>query len=181
MCYQAQQGQAVVPGSAVPEDTVPAQPAVLMAPLPDLQLMAPLLCGSTQSSRKRGFLPPSYRDRNFTLWRYEGLLNKRSEASRALCLAPWKIFQCGTGYIQPLPFQICKTGKSNLIKSAVKLNSFTIIKMTEIYREQPHRIFLPPHIQEVIFSLLYQFEPLSVIHCSTKTEQNTNMGVWLQK
>ena len=80
-----------------------------------------------------------------------------------------KIFLHGSRYIvQPLPFQICKTGKNNLRKSAGKLNSFMVIKATEICRETPHRIFLLPHIQELIFSLPGQFEPLSIIHCSTK-------------
>lgn len=73
----------------------------------------------------------------------------------------FKIFLHGSGYVVwPLSFQICKTGKNNLRKSAGKLNSFIVIKKTEICREKPHRIFLLPHIQELIFSLLGQSEPL---------------------
>lgn len=169
MCYQARQGQAVVPRSAVPEDTIPTQPAVPTATLVDLQLTALLLCGSTQSRRELGFLPPSYGDRNFTLWTYEGLLNKRSKASRALCLAPPN-FSCIDLRIL-LNFCLSKfveEKKNHLRKSAGKLNSFAVIKTTEICREKPHRIFLLPHIQELIFSLLDQFEPLPIIHCSTK-------------
>ena len=92
------------------------------------------------------------------VWRFQGFTSGSS-----------KIFLYGSGYIiQPLPFQICKTGRNSLRQSAGKLNSFTVIKTTEIPREKPHRIFLLPHIQELIFSLPGQFEPLSVIHCSTK-------------
>lgn len=67
-----------------------------MATLTALQLMAPVLeqreqNSREQSSRKQGFLPPSCRDRDVTLWTREGLWNKRSQVSRALCLAPLKL------------------------------------------------------------------------------------------
>lgn len=63
-----------------------------MATLTTPQLMAPELWASTQSSRKQGFLPLPYGDRDVTLWTCEGLWNKRSGVSRALHLAPSKLF-----------------------------------------------------------------------------------------
>lgn len=53
----------------------------------------PFALGSRQSRRKQGFLPPSYGDKNLPLWTHEGLLNRRSEVSWALSVAP-PIFSC---------------------------------------------------------------------------------------
>lgn len=84
--------------------------ATLTAPV--LTAYGPCAPASPHSSRKQSFLPPSCGDRDVTLWTREGLWNKRSEVSRALCLAPPKLSSMDNGYvIQPCLSKFTKQKK----------------------------------------------------------------------
>lgn len=117
--------------------------ATLTAPV--LTAYGPCAPASPHSSRKQGFLPPSCGDRDVTLWTREGLWNKRSEVSRALCLAPPKLSSMDNGYV----IQPCLSKFTKQKKKTPKTSENVLINLIHSWLEEPqrsaekiHRIFL---------------------------------------
>lgn len=180
MSYQAQWGWAVVPGSAVPKDTVPVQPAVPMATHRRTPY-GPVALWFQAEQQETGLLTHFLWGQEFHLVNIWRTSEQKVWGFQGFTSGPSKIFLHGSEHIvQPLPFQICITGKSNLRESAGKLNSFMVVKKTDLQREATQNIlatthsrahFLPPwSVWTSFYHLLFR-----------KTEQNTSMCICLQK
>lgn len=167
MCYPARQGRAVVAGCAVPEDTVPALPAV---PWPRSQPHSLWPLCSEPLHRAAGNRASCHSPMGTGMSPCEHVKDFGIKGLGFPGLYIWLPQNCSAWnwvYYSTLLVQLCKRRKSNLRKCAGKLNSFMVIRTTDICRVNPQN-FLATHIQELVLSLRGQSEPLSITHCSTK-------------